>query len=340
MGSESPDYGSVFTAGGGGGELVGAGGSFVSLGGGIQIGDPNAGGPCQPAPVTEPVFLKQMFTSAQAARRELYSWTTDEQVAELRKDKLLFTTTETAGLGPGFAFTYLQQLASDQTDPERAQLAGILAGDLFSKKRYAWPEPWATRMGWPGEDYGSNLLRIVLKPRAWLALIVGGQIIVVDQDNAPVTPAAAIANPERLGAIFYWKDGALGGGQCGGSFANGGNGYREFILGNPAMVEEWSLATPQIRERLVANIDQLTRLLTQIRSCPTTSGAASWNLSVTCAWDMPGLAPFSDLTAYEQALAIPSENYLPVPARIAAMIETLEGDLFEPDPLVVTPGSP
>ena len=43
---------------------------------------------------------------------------------------------------------------------------------------------------------------------------------------------------------------------------------------------------------------------------------------------------------YDEALAIPSPNYLPAPAQIATMIETLQGDLFEPDPLVVTPGSP
>jgi hypothetical protein len=48
----------------------------------------------------------------------------------------------------------------------------------------------------------------------------------------------------------------------------------------------------------------------------------------------------SELLAYERSLAIPSDNYLPLPERIATMIETLQGDLFELDPLVVKPGSP
>ncbi|MEO6602169.1 MAG: hypothetical protein ABIQ16_19970 [Polyangiaceae bacterium] len=43
---------------------------------------------------------------------------------------------------------------------------------------------------------------------------------------------------------------------------------------------------------------------------------------------------------YEQALAIPSANYLPFPQQVAAIIQTLQGDLFDPYPLVVKPGSP
>jgi hypothetical protein len=31
-------------------------------------------------------------------------------------------------------------------------------------RRFAWPYPWATLMGWPGETYGDRLLRIELKP--------------------------------------------------------------------------------------------------------------------------------------------------------------------------------
>jgi len=294
---------------------------------------------CQAPPVSDPIFAAQVFDMSRPARRELFSWTTAEQAAALRQDKQLFTHVEAQGLGPGFAFIYLQQLSVDSTRSERAQLASILSGELFAKKRYAWTEPWATRMGWPGEDYGDQLLRIVLKPEAWVVLVQGGELVVIDQDNASVPLAQAIANPQRLGAIFYRKDAQVGGPECFSTFTSGSNGYREFILGNLAMVEEWSIGTQAIRDRLTANIEQLTRFLARIRSCPVVSSGARWNHDVSCSWGSELSLPLSDVTAYQQALAIPSDLYLPVPAQLAAMIETLQGDLFEPDPLRVNPGS-
>jgi hypothetical protein len=291
-------------------------------------------------PTSTPVFKAQAFDRSSVARRELYSWTTDEQAAALRRDQVLFTTVEEAGLGPGYAFAFLNQLAGGATDPQQGQLASLLAGDLFSKKRYAWSEPWATRLGWPGEDYGSNLLRVVLRPEAWLVIVWGGVLSVSDLDNRPVAVSEALLHPERIGAIYYVRDASVGGPSCNSTFVDGKNGYREFILGNLAMVEEWSLGTQTIRDRLVANIADLTRFLSQVRVCPRSENSVEWNRKVVCNWG----GDFNDVTdewmVYEQALALPSANYLPMPQQIAAIIETLQGDLFEPDPLVVKPGSP
>jgi hypothetical protein len=179
---------------------------------------------------SDPVFFDQIFDVTRPARRELYSWTSDEQAAALRRDQVLFTETERPGLGPGYAFTVLQSLAGNAA-PEQGQLASVLL-ERFAKGRYGWHEPWATRMGWPGETYGGNLLRIVLRPEAWLAVIQDGQLTVMDLDNQPVSNADALLHPERLGAILYNKDGFEGGPACGGSFVSGNNGYREFIVGN------------------------------------------------------------------------------------------------------------
>jgi len=314
------------------------GGFGPSAGGAVSI--TITSNECVPAAVMgAPVFADQVYSRGWIARREFFSWTTDEQVAELRRDQVLFSRSERPGMGPGYAFTILAQLGQNQAVLDRARLAEVLRGELFAKARYAWSEPWATRMGWPGEDYGGNLLRVVLKPEAWVAAVRNGDLMVFDQQNELVPLADALANPARIGAIFYEKDAFSGGPSCGGSFVSGSNGYREFVLGNLAMVEEWSLGTQQIRDRLSANIERLTTFLERIRVCPITSSAQQWNLAVCCAWDAPQ-ASLSELSAYEMSLAIPSDNYLAVPERIAAMIETLQGDLFEPDPLVVTPGSP
>jgi len=286
------------------------------------------------------VFNAQAVLLSTVARRELYSWTTDEQAAALRRDRVLFTTVEQKGLGPGYAFAFLSQLAIGATDPQQQQLANVLNGDLFSKKRYAWSEPWATRLGWPGEDYGSNLLRIVLKPEAWLVIVTGGLLSVTDLDNRPVAISEALLHPERIGAVYYVRDASSGGPVCNGSFLGGNNGYREFILGNLAMVDEWSIGTQEIRARLAGNITDLTNFFNRVRACPAAEDAQRWNLRVVCGWGLNLSGGADETSAYEQALAIPSSNYLPVPQQIATLIETLQRDLFELDPLVVKPGSP
>lgn len=351
LGAAACDVGSAPSNAQGGNESAAAGAGAASAGagnaasagnggiaGGIEL-NPQFPEGCSLPHSGRPVFTDQMFDMNRAARREFYSWTTAEQARELRSDRVLFSKSETAGLGPGYAFTYLAQLAMTSPSSEQAQLAQTLGGPLFEKKRYAWIEPWATRLGWPGEDYGDQLLRMVLKPEAWLVVMRGGMLRVLDGNDTEVPLAEALANPRRIGAILYVKDAANGGPRCGGSFIDGGNGYREFILGNLEMIEEWSLGTSAIRERLSANIAQLQRFFELVRNCPVSLSPSQWNIDVVCTWDQSA-APSDEISAYQRALAIPSANYLPSPATLASLIETLQSDLFDPDPLLVTPGSP
>jgi hypothetical protein len=119
---------------------------LVSTGGGNQIvlGPP----PCAATPLQgQPVFYDQIFNTARVARRQLFSWTTPEQAAALRQDRILFSRSERPGLGPGYAFEVIRQIGKFPSASEQGQLAAILGGALFEKARYAWPEPWATRMG-------------------------------------------------------------------------------------------------------------------------------------------------------------------------------------------------
>ena len=238
-----------------------------------------------------------------------------------------------------------------------AALAQVLL-QSYQGARYAWPQPWATRLGWPGEDNGGQLVRVVLKPEAWFAVLSSSSLSVVDAQSQQVPLGDALATPERIGAIFFEKDSSDGLAICGsGSFGVSADGFREYAIGNPAMVQEWSIGTQAIRDRLTANIAEITQFFAVTRACPVTSGAASWNQTVLCDWSganpgsgLPiapptpmatdGSVPVTEEFEYEQALAIPSSNYLAAPEPLAAIIETLQGDLFDPDPLVVTSGSP
>ena len=320
------------TAGSGGGS--GATGSGASGGtGGISISPP-------PSCTTDPpgLALCDQMVSAQAlGYRELYSWTTPEQAAELRAGGRLLVVGQAEAPERGYAFTVIDELAAAGTGPGEALLARL--SELFENSRYAWPHPWATRMGWSGESYGGELLRIVLKEEAWIASVRRGAVSVVDLENQPVPLEQALASPERLAAIFFEKDAASGGPECiSGSFlySSGSGGYREFIVGSEAMIEEWSLGTAEIRGRLDADIARLRTFFERVRGRSASSADAGWNARVLCAWEFGGTA--SEAAVYERSLAIPSDLYAPTPANLAALIETLSGDLFDPNPLVVTPG--
>lgn len=341
---------------------AGSGGSLGDFAGGPGFGagfgtDGGTETPCTPVDSELPTFADQVVAGPTLVARELYSWVSDEDAAALRKDKNLFN--QSAGTGAPFPLLVGPIYAtSDETMLARA------LSDAFKMGRYAWPEPWAIRMGWPGHDPGGNLLRIVLKPDAYVAVLQPGTLAVFDGQERPVAPADALAHPERIGALFF--DPAISGCQ------GGGLSYREFLVGNLAAIQEWSFGTQPALDRLNSNIRQLTRFLNNIRSCPNSADEPVWAQNALCTWVDPlaslpfgaagapgtadsgvgsagGLSPEpgpslpgigTEELSYDQALALPNANYFAAPAPIATIIETLTGDLFKPDPWIVTPGSP
>jgi hypothetical protein len=322
------------------GPIVGpsAGGSASIIEGPATIGSPGNGVTCAVARVGDPVFGAQSFSDLTPARAELFTWATDEQAAALRADQVLFPPN--AQTDPVAAtLQYMQGL--NASGDATAQVATILSASLGSA-RVAWPEPWAVRIGPEGEDPGKNLIRIVLKPEAWVAVIENGTIEVLDMQNQRVQLADAAAAPERFGAIVHQRDGFEGGPQCSGRLGSPGTGagFREFIVSNLGMVQEWSLGTDTIRAHLQSNIDDLSSFFARTRSCPDQTNQQSWNEQVLCGWQALISDDGSELLAYQKALASPTPDYFDAPPQLSALIDKLQGDLFEPDPLVVTPGSP
>jgi len=325
FGESPPDsYPISFDGTSGASGFSGTGGTLFILG-----GSGGNSGCAEPAPV----FADQVVSHDLPAHRELYSWTVPEHVEELRRDKVLLIRSEQEGMGRGNAFNTIDRIGLGIT-PE-AQLAKKLSEEIFINIRYAWPHPWATRMGWPGETYGNQLLRIVLKEEAWIARVMENMVEVFDMQNQPVPIADALLHPDRIAAIYYVNDSASGGPSCGGSFQSGSGGYREFIVGNEAMIAEWSLATQEIRDRIESDADRVATFLMRVRSSMPPSSGTSWNADVVCSWTSQ---PCFEADTYQKALAIPSDNYFPDAATLAALSDTLRADLFEPDPLLVTPG--
>ena len=236
-------------------------------------------------------------------------------------------------MGRGLLFTELAAVAESEPSPV-TQLAEVLVNQVFVKARFAWTNPWATVLGFPGETYGNQLLRIELKPDAWIARYdAAGGLRVFDANNEQVPIETALANPERIGAIYYQSQAESNTGYCG-TFSRGGVGFREFALGNIDMVERWSLATPEIVERLQSDIDELQAFQTQVACLAI---GADWSSAVACEWERSG-AFGGVLSNYDFALGLPSDLYRPSSENLEALIAALEVSMPTGEPLVVTPG--
>src|SRR5262249_35820162 len=135
---------------------------------------------------------------------------------------------------------------------------------------------------------------------------------VFDLENERVAIEDALLDPGRVAVIYFVKDGSVGGPSCGGSFFSGSDGYREFILGNEAMIQEWSLGTQEIRDRIEADAASIDDFLGRMRPWLTREDATSFNRRVSCGWEYR--EPCGERASYENALAIPSANYLLEPA--------------------------
>ena len=270
-------------------------------------------------------------------QRVFYSWTTDEQVAELRAGGPLFSRSESPGKGRGLAMTQLTALGAAGTGPVN-RLAATLAGTTFAKMRFSWPNPWATLMGWPGETYGNQLLQVTLRPDAWIASYSENRgLVVYDSNNQWVDIETAAASPERIGAIYFQStanDSAI---YCG-TFAHGAVAFREFVLGNLQMVQSWSLATPEIAARLEADITALEAFSAQLTACKLPPSQSVWSEGASCAPDEPPYGLSGSLLNYDLALGIPSELYFPSPDNIAAIVAALEVSMPKGEPLRINPG--
>ena len=303
----------------------------LSLGGSLSLGGTMAVDVPPDCPTVQNLFDDQVVNEV-GQERKFYSWTTAEQVAELRAGGELFSRSERPGMGRGLLFSELATLAESDASNVQA-LADVLVNKIFVKARFAWTNPWATLMGFPGEQYGDQLLQVELKPDAWIARFEGQNLRVFDSKNQDVPLETALLTPERIGAIFYQSRSDTQKAYCG-TFSQGAVAFREFALGNIDMVARWSLATPDITERLKNDIAELEKFEQQIACYPISS---DWASGVGCEWSR-SYPPGETLGNYEFALGLPSELYRPSPENLSALIAALEACMPKGVPLDVTPG--
>lgn len=241
------------------------------------------------------------------ARRVLYTWTTAAQVDALRRSRRLLV----ADGDVGERSPYLRAL--DRL-VDAHPLAAILRDHPgHRRRRYAWVSPFATVLGLGERRYGDALVRIDL---AEDALVVGFRphaaqpFVLEDMSGEPVDLAVALADPGRIGAVYHVRDGP-----------DDPIAFREYVVCNESQVAAWSVATPDIRARLDAELALLESLR---RGDLAHLPPAALRAPAAAAWPTAPREP-TPLDRWHARLAFDNERYRPTPANLAAVAAALRG---------------
>jgi hypothetical protein len=227
------------------------------------------------------------------ARAVLYTWTTPDQIDELRASKRLLVRDESPVSGASYLDQVLYLLA--QHGDATAQLLYTTA---FAKMRFAWHAPWATRVGWPNERYGGELIRVTLARDSVIVSVSSEHGIVGAHDllDEPVPLAQVRAHPERIAAIYFVSDATI---DAIAGVPRPTATFREFALCNEAMIESWEVGTDRIAQEVAAAATMLEALGKVADGAP---------VAVPTMWQRPLRDP-RPVDAYAAALAFANAFY-------------------------------
>lgn len=258
-------------------------------------------------------------------RVDLYTWTTREQVDALAKDRVLLTRDRS----PIHGASYVEQVLDARAKQDR--LAALLRTKAFARARFAWTAPWATLQGWPGESYGDRLVRVTLKPDAWVVVVRTSldRLEVRDLDGKSVAADEAVLHPERIAAIYFVHDASRRGAA---STKDERLGYREIVLCNESMIASFAVETETEKKAVDDAARAIDALVAYVEAEPSSSvlDVLAWNRTTSESWHLnPPKKPAEPLQMYADALAFPNEHYLPVAERLRALGAALHAIVFD-----------
>lgn len=258
------------------------------------------------------------------ARSVFYTWTTPVQIEALRSSRTLLVATAQSTGRPSPFLRLLQEIKDKDSPNDGRELAALLLDHpQLQRRRYAWTSPFATVLGLGERTYGEALIEVVLRPESIIGRVMrpaqrakrqsspstspnlpSSAFTFVDLHGNPVAASEVLAHPERLAAIFHVRPPSP---QEPSDFVP----FREYILCNEAMVKAWSVGTPAIRERLLAETSLLQALRSHFAALPRAESATS----AVAAWS--GVAAAAPLAAqWRAALAFDNRRYRPLPGNL------------------------
>jgi hypothetical protein len=261
--------------------------------------------------------------SSEFGVRVLYTWTTDDQIAALRRTPMLLTRTESPTLGTSGYSKWIQKLAA-----QKSPLGQLLSEPRFARGRHAWVNTFGAALGTGAEQYGQNLIQVTLRPDA--------QIAYIDTSGSSVTfmSAAGVAQPslmpDKLAAVYFVSSSHF----PSGTLHAPESLYREYILVNETMIESFAFNTPELAattSRQQAWLEALAKpaheFQVALRSDPDFVDGPDWHYFVgefTRAWQLRHAREAVDgLLSFGTTLCFASDEYYPTPPKLTALAAAL-----------------
>jgi len=251
------------------------------------------------------LLRKHAVTHDDFARKTLYSWTTEEQVKALNENGVLLVADANTGDGPSGFNRELDALATAKTNG--SEIATLLLGHPgLVKRRYAWPSPFATRMGLSTKTYGSFLLRVDLKDDAIVARFdrsLPDPWLFTDLKGHTIDKQKIIDDPSKLAAIYHvHTDKEIS--------------FREYVIVNESMIEEWSFGTETIQKEVDSEIAMLAELKSAHLKRETKGATAAH-------WKTLDAKDTNVLASWDACVAFDNDKYDPEDDDVDAMTDAL-----------------
>ena len=237
-------------------------------------------------------------------RKTFYTWTTAEQINELRTTKKLLVKSRSDDGGSS-----LFDIALRDTVFKGMPVIQLLKQPQFARKRYAWVNCWSTCMGMEEEKYGDQLVKMELKDDAIIGKLdmqnMSDPIEFFNLKGDTLTCNYAIENQDKIAVIFhvntmkvkrteeifrYYGSIAHPTGRTKRTSAD--IAFREFVIINEKMIT-WSYGTDDIKKEISSEIDFLRKLqsekkaaqLAYTHDCELFSRYYTYNDDVECAFN-------------------------------------------------------
>ncbi len=198
-------------------------------------------------------------------QNELYTWTSKAQIEQLRNSKTLLIKSKSDKKGKA---NY--DLVLETKKAKGDSTAAFLLRDCFAKKRFAWPHSWATVRGYPGENYGDQLLKITLKDDAIFGSFVNNEDIdsafhFYNMKGKELDADYVKLHPEKLAVVYFVNarktkkkspkyHGTYGPKHSYIRTTSTEFPYREYVICNEGMIKEWSYGTAAILHKMKSEL--------------------------------------------------------------------------------------
>jgi hypothetical protein len=266
-------------------------------------------------------------------KKVFYSWTTPSQIKELRGDDDFLSRSESPTKGKALYDIILSDTAFD-----KYPMATILRREQFAKKRFAWIDGWATVMGWEGENYGDQLLKITLKDSAIVVAFYpycdapdstfGKHFAYSDANGNRLSEKYVLQHQNQIAAVYFSAIKIGSRTQTEGSYKpkkmdSTEIHYREYIICNEKMIEHWEYGTPSVKKKMNEEINFLNELSTYAKANKINDTYYSYWSNFNC-WEEVSLDNSITVAGlYDYTIALPNDFYLLNQKRLPTISATM-----------------